>query len=252
MRITWGVSLLLCLTLTAGNRVRADDQAEMKTLLAKAIKAIGGAKKIAKHKAATWNFKGKVYVIGNGSPFTAEWLVQAPHQAKATVTVEVNCNSITIVRVLNKAKGWEKVGDKTVAMNKAQHAEIKDQMYFYWLSTLVPLTDKAFTLSPVGEVKVGKRDAVGMKVTRKGSRDVNLYFDKKTHLLLKLESFIKDPLSNKEVSEHWSFDDYKDIEGAKYPMKVTIQRDGKKYIDMAETTEFKPEEKLEDSEFEKP
>jgi hypothetical protein len=252
MRCKWGVSLAVCLAWAAGAPARADDQADMRKLLAKALKAHGGEKKLARYKAVSWQFKGKLYALGGTTDYTADWLIRPPGQTKAAVNVEINGQTVAVVRVLNKDKGWLKVNERTVAMSKDQLAEVKDQNYNFWVATLVPLRDKAFKLSPVGEVKIGKRDAVGMKVTRKGYRDINLYFDKKTGMLLKTETFIKDPDAGKEVSEHWFFQEYKKVEGIQLPAKVKIERDGKKYVDVEETTEIKPEEKVQDSEFDKP
>jgi len=54
-----------------------------------------------------------------------------------------------------------------------------------WVAMLAPLKDKAYTLAPIGEVKVEDRPALGLRVSRKGNRDINLYFDKKTYLRVK-------------------------------------------------------------------
>jgi hypothetical protein len=252
MRNRWSVSLAACLVLAAGRAVRADEQAEMKALVARALKAAGGAKNLAKYPALTWKFKGKVFVQGNGTDYTAELSSHFPLQSKLTLSLTLNGQQVTVIRVLNKDKGWFKLNDTTIAMNKDQLAEEKDQVYVHWLLSLVPLKDRGVTLAPVGEVKVGDHDAVGIKVTRKGNRDVNLYFDKKTALLVKAETIIKVPETGKEVSQEWLFTGYKETDGVKYPAKARILRDGKDYVSVEETTEFKPEEKAEKSDFDKP
>ena len=252
MRNTWGMSLAVCLALTAGSRVRADDQADMKALLGKAIKAVGGEKKIAKNKAVTWNFKGKIFVIGNGAPYTAEWLVQAPGQAKATITVEINCASVTIVKVLNKTKGWEKVADKTIDMNKSQLAEFKDQIYFFWLTTLVPLKDKAFKLTLLDEAKVDGKPAVGVKVTHADYPEVKLYFDKKTHLLVKSQWQSRAAEQKfKEVTAEMHYSKYQEIEGAQVPTRVVLNRDGELFVE-ADLSDVKTVSKHEPGTFDKP
>jgi hypothetical protein len=55
----------------------------------------------------------------------------------------------------------------------------------------------------------------------------------------------------KEVAEEVLYDDYKEKDGVKYPGKVLVNRDGKKYVE-SETTEYKPAEKIDDKTFEKP
>ena len=252
MRNRLGVSLAVCLALAAGNPARADDQADMKALLAKAIKAAGGEKKLANIKAMTYKFKGKFYGMGQESDYTAETAVQFPDQSKTTITAEANNMTFTFVMVFNKNKGWRKFGDQTEAMTKEQVAEEKENLYGRTVTQLVALKDKKFKLAPLGETKVGKKDAVGMKVSSKGHRDISLYFDKKTGLLLKSVSNVKDMGSGKEVEAETYFLDYKKVEGVQRPTKLKIKRDGKKYVDVDEITDFKVEEKLDDSEFAKP
>jgi hypothetical protein len=252
MRNSLSVSLVLCLALGANQAARADDQADMKALLAKALKAAGGEKNLAKYKALTYKSKGKFYGMGQEIDFTSETALQFPSQLKTTITGEVMGNTFTFVIVFNKDKGWRKANDTTEAMTRDQVAEQKEAMYGYGVTGLLALKDKKFKLSPVGETKVGKRDAVGVKVTSKGHGPINLYFDKKTHLLLKSVSTVKDMQSDKEVEQEVYYDKYKDFEGVKRATKVQIKRDGKKFVDIDETTDLKWEEKLDDSEFDKP
>lgn len=252
MRNHGSVSLAACLTLALVNPARADDQAEMKAVLARAIKAIGGEKTVAKYKGMTWKIKGKVFIIGDGTDFTGEWSLQYPEQSRAIINLTIDNTPLMVTRIFNQGKGWFKLNNKTIAMDKKLLAEERDQTHVHTLLFLLPLKNKAFTLAPVGETRIGEHDAVGMKVTRKDWREINLYFDKKTGLLLKAESIVTAADTGQEVSQEWFFDDYKKTEGIKYPAKIKIQRDGKKYVNVEETTEFKPAEKLDDSEFAKP
>jgi hypothetical protein len=252
MRNRIGMSLAVCLALAAGSSAWADDKEDLKALLAKAIKAVGGEKKLAKEKAMTYKFKGKFYGMGLDADYTGESALQLPNQSKTTITTEVNNMTFTFVSVFNKDKGWRKANDKTEAMTKEQVAEQKETLYSHSVTALVALKDKKFKLSPLGESKVGKKDAVGMKVSSKGHLDINLYFDKKTGLLLKSVSNIKDMESGKEVEQEVYYEKYEEVEGVKRATKIRIKRDGKKYVDVNEVTDFKVEEKLDDSEFAKP
>jgi hypothetical protein len=252
MRKCLSVSLIAALALLTGGPARADDQADIKALLAKAIKALGGEDKLSKEKVFTAKFKGKFYMGENGIDYTMELFVQFPGQAKSVISFEVNGMAFTVVSVLNKDKGWVKIGNDTMDLDKDRLAEEKEKMYARSLEGLVMLKDKAYTLATVGEVKVGKHDAVGIKVSSKGHRDVNLFFDKKTGLLVKTETMVKKEGTDTEVSQEVIYEAYKEIDGIKRPMKLHIKQDGKKYVDVDETTEFKVEEKLDDSTFDKP
>jgi hypothetical protein len=67
-------------------------------------------------------------------------------------------------------------------------AEAKEQAHAGWVATLAPLKDaKRFTLATLGEIKVEDKPALGVKVSRQGPRDVDLYFDKRSGLLVRTE-----------------------------------------------------------------
>ena len=66
------------------------------------------------------------------------------------------------------------------------HRSLMDYCYAFGLA-LMPqrLRDADFQLSPAGEVKVNDRPALGLRVSRKGWPDVNVYFDKESGLVVK-------------------------------------------------------------------
>jgi hypothetical protein len=251
MRNTWGVPVTVCLALAAAGPVRADDQADLKALLARAIKAHGGEKKLARYKAFTMKYKGKSYIVQEAD-YTAELAVQYPDQMKSEITVEAGGMTLTFATVLNKDKGWRKMNDSTTALDKDQLKEEKEGMYAQRVTRLVGLGGKGYKLSTLGETKVGDKPAVGLTVSHKGHRDINLYFDKKTHLLLKASYQVKDMGSDKEVEQEIFYQDYKKAEGVQRASKIRIKRDGKKWVDVDEVTEFRLVDKLDDSEFAKP
>jgi hypothetical protein len=218
----------------------------------KAIQAMGRdtQAKGDKYKAATMKIKGTVHITGTPLPYTGEMAVQLPEQSRLTIDGEVMGQPFKVIVVVNGDKGWIKLKDKTMELDKDKLAEEREGNYARWVTLLTPLKDKAFSLSPLGEVKVGKADAVGVKVSRKNHRDVNLFFDKQTHLLLKSEFRVKDD-SGKEVTQEVLYSDFKDIDGVKRPQKIVIKRDGNEFLD-GEMSDFKLVEKLDGSEFEKP
>jgi hypothetical protein len=107
------------------------------------------------------------------------------------------------------------------------------------------------TFTRLGEVKVKGRPAVGVTASRKGAKDINLYFDKETGLLAKVEMRRRDLMSGEEVTEERIITEYQEAEGRKVAKKVEVLRDGKAFLE-AEVTEVKVLEKVDDSEFAKP
>ena len=92
---------------------------------------------------------------------------------------------------------------------------------------------------------------MGIKVSTNGHKDINLYFDKETGLMVKMEHRTLDLQTQQEVAEERILLEYQDVGGLKTAKKVLINHDGKKYLE-AEVTEVKLEDKIDDSEFGKP
>jgi hypothetical protein len=202
---------LTVLTLAAAGAARADEKSEARAILDKAIKAMGGAEKLGQQKAVTFKGKGKFYGMGAGIDYTSDFAIQPPDKVRFKMDFEVNAMKITYASVFDGKQGWVKINDQTTALDKDGVAEAKEDRYAGRVETLAPLVkDKGFELAPVGEVKVGDRAAIGIRVSQKGHRDINLFFDKKTGLLLKSERTIKDQqMGGKERLQESLFSDYK-------------------------------------------
>jgi outer membrane lipoprotein-sorting protein len=232
---------------------RADEAADMKALLDKALKAHGGTENLTKYKAATVKIKGVFHGLDQPIDYTGALAHQAPDQFRVEIQGEVGGFAFKRIQVVNGDKGWIQLMDKTDEMTKEQMAEAKEGMHAQAVVQLAALTGKEYKLSTLGEAKVGDRTAVGVRVEYKGRRDVNLYFDKENGLLLKSETRIKDVEGggDKEYTHETYYSDYKKVEGMQIPFKQKINRDGKLFVE-SEVTEVKPAEKVDDGLFGKP
>jgi hypothetical protein len=231
--------------------VRADDQADITALLDKAIKAHGGEEKLSKLKGSTIKGKGKFYGFGDALDFTSEAAHQSPDKSRELIKSNLMGQDFTMLQVFAGGKGWITMNGDTQELSDDQLAEGKVNLYAEWIRQLYPLKDKEFKLAKVADIKVGANDAAGIKVSRKDYPDVNLYFDKKTGLLVQRTMKVKDMQSGDQVEEVVVYDDYKDADGIKYAAKGTISRGGKKYVEV-EVLEVKHSEKLDDKLFAKP
>ena len=98
----------------------------------------------------------------------------------------------------------------------------KEASYARWAGSLVPLLNKGFQLASLGEIKVDGKLAIGVRVSHKGHRDINLFFDKDKGLLVKSEMTVKDPMAGgKEVTQETLYSDYKEVSGVKRPSNLT-------------------------------
>jgi outer membrane lipoprotein-sorting protein len=248
---------LLCLAvvaLAATGAARADEQADLQKVIDRAIQATGGREKIDKFKAVTFKMKGKFYGMGEGIDYTGEVAVQVPDKTRTQVDGEVNGAKVTFfVRVTDGKKMWQKTfNEETKELNKEEQAEAREEMHAQRVASLVPLQDKDYQLAALGEAKVDGKPAVGVRVSHKGYRDVNLFFDKDSGLLVKTERSVKDLMAgDKEQTQEEVLSDFKEVQGVKHATKLVINRDGKKYVE-AELSDVELKEKLDDSIFAKP
>src|SRR4029078_572410 len=111
---------------------------------------------------------------------------------------------------------------------------------------LTSIQEKPFQLSPLGEIKVGDRPAVGVRGIHKDHKDVGLYFDKETGLPVKSEVRLKTP-DGKEVMIEYRYVDYKDMDGLKHPTKIVVKADDKEFT--LEVSEVKAEGTVDESVF---
>jgi hypothetical protein len=243
--------LALGLVLAAAVTAPADDSAAARTLVAKAVHAHGGAAKLAQLPAVSAKLKGTFHGLGEAVAFTGEFAAQGSDRLKLALEAEAGGQKFRLVHVLNGNQGWNKVNEDTAEMDKEDLAEAKEQAYAGWVATLVPLQDRAFTLASLGEVHVDGRPALGVRVSSQGHRDVNLYFDKETSLLVKTETRVKDDASGQEMTEEMFLTDYQDVQGTKQAVKLTIKRDGKPYLE-SEVSDYQLAEKLDASVFAQP
>jgi hypothetical protein len=245
MLLGFAVSLVLA------GLVRADEQADLRAVIEKGITARGGADNLGKYKAATWKGKGKFYGLGDALDYTGDWSVQYPGQNRTVIEFEFNGMKFQRIGVVNGDKGWVKLNDNLEEMDKEALAEEKAQSYAGLVSNLLVLRDKNYQLAALGDAKVGDRPVVGICVSHKDRRDVSLFLDKETGLVLRSETRIKNMQTGQEETQEIVYGDYREVKGVKHAMKLTIKRDGRLFIE-AEWSDYKPVEKLDDSVFAKP
>jgi hypothetical protein len=232
--------------------VRADDAADARAIIEKAIKAHG-------HKAGpasavtTWKEKIALDALGQPLDLDAEWTVQAPEKLRLQMTVAVQGQRIDFTIVLNGEKMWFLANGQLQESPPAYLSEMLTDMNRMWATSLTPLlTGDEFQLATAKEKVVNGKPAAGVIVRNAKRPVVTLYFDKETGLLVKREATVKDSFADdREVLEEILVSDYKEADGRKHHTKVVVTRGGKPYyrseVSMPRVVE-KPDPKL----FEKP
>ena len=195
MRIFVTSALAVGLVLGLSGGVRAQD--EIKAVIEKAIKAHGGKEKIEKQKAVRTKSQGKLEIMGLTLPFTQEVAANPPEQFKETMSLDVMGQKVDVVTAYSKGKAWISRNGADVPITEEIMDVLKDVAYAMKLGRFAFVSDKSFELSALGEIKVENKPALGIKVASKGHKDINLFFDKESGLMVKVEKQSRDIASGR-------------------------------------------------------
>ncbi len=240
------LSVALLLVPAAGLRAADDD---VRAIISKAIKAHGGEEKLTKYQASQIKGKGKADTPVGEIEFRNEVSTMMPDKVKDVSEFEVMGNKVRVVSLIVGNKVTVEANGQAVPLPDKAKDAIKETGYQMRVGKMVPLLkDKDFELSSLGEIKVNGKPAVGVQVKSKGHKDVNLYFDKESGLLTKVEKQSVDAMSGNEFTEERIISEYQRVDGVAVPKKLTVNKDGKKSLEL-EIEEAKLLEKLDDSEF---
>jgi len=240
-----------CLILAAPQAQAQEKDA--KAIIDRALAAQGGADKVKSLKAFTAKAKGSINIADMNIDFTLEAYSQPPGKSKSIINLSVAGMQIMVTQVFNDGKGWVMANGEVKEVEKEDLDEHAAMVYVESVTNLFKLgEDKDMKLSTLGEAKVGDVPVVGVQVTKPGKRDVNLYFDKKTNLLLKAEYRGTDPLTKQECAQEKIFSEYKELlPGIKMASKQLVNNDGKRYMEI-EMMEIRAVDRHDDSVFNKP
>ena len=240
------IPLAISIVLTCCTDAAAQDDA--KATIEKAIEAHGGADKLDKFLAGQVQSKGLVAAQAGDVPFTSVVVYQLPDRVKATMEFAIAAGPRSITQVLNGDKVGAVIGGIPQQVTPAQAEELKQAAHARNVVRLTPLLkgDK-YKLSSAGEKEIAGATGVGVKVTADGAREITVYFDKATNLLLALERQGFDA-AGKQTDQQEIFSEYKTAEGIKYPARTAVMQNGKRYI-ASEVLSFKPMARVDSREF---
>jgi hypothetical protein len=248
LRILAAATCVLAIALIA----RAQEGADLKAILKKAITAHGGEKEITKYKAAISKFKGKMNIATLEADIVGETSLQRPDKVKNVMSLDIGGKKIDIVTVFNGKKLWVSTMGQTKEIDDENIINAaREEMKAEASANLTDYLKAPYELSALGEVKVKGKDAIGIRVSTKGQKDISFFFDKKTHLMLKSEMRSLDAMSGQEVTQEKFITEYQVKNGIPHAKRVEILKDGKVFMDI-EITETTPLEKLDDTVFAMP
>jgi hypothetical protein len=252
MRRAMVLAIVIGLLMSWG-AARADEAAEARAILDRALQAMGGIAKVEKLQGITWKGKGTIEAEGKKAEVSGEVSAQGDEHFRLSLQIEADGRSVDAVLVVTPKNAWARAENrKTEEAPKEFHAiALTDLRVLRLGGWLAPLRDNAYQLSPLGELKINDRAAVGIKAAHKDRPDLDIFFDKETKLPIRCEVRLKEPTAPQEVLYAFYFADWKEAKGVKHYTRLTIHREDKKLFEI-ELSEIKPEEKLDEGVFAKP
>ena len=240
----------LTLTLIIAAQLAADDKLA-RDLVEKGIRAQGGRGALERFSGGSAKIKGRLHFLGDPLDFTGELAMQGEDQHKIVIDTQVDGQKVRMTRSINRDQAWNQINEQIEELEGDALREAKEEAFTEWVSSLLPLNRPEFLLSLVGETIIENRPAIGVNAAHEGHRDVNLYFDKGTGLLIKTETRVKEETTRQEITQETFLSDFKEVQNIKLPMKFVVKRDGKLLI-VGEMLNYQRAEKLDDSIFAKP
>jgi hypothetical protein len=226
-----------------------DTSGAARAIVERAIAAQGGPEQVAK-LFKSWRAK----VSGTAGPLeiTGTILHDGPERGRIATQIETGGKKIEVIAITDKERAWQIIDGKS---REVTGDELKEMQDGGWRSRkvrfLLPLvTEKGIELSVLGESQVADRPAVRVGVKSKGHRDIDIFFDKESGLLVKTESHVIGPDKQQKVLEQ-VFSDYKDFDGLKLATTFTKYENGRQ-TSVEQITELKFVDRIDDSEFAKP
>jgi hypothetical protein len=212
--------------------VRADDQTSATAIVDTAIKAHGGLDNLMKTQKIIRKATGVMSFFGQEVPFTDELVLQLPERSRYTLEGGPQGQKTRFILVYDGDKAWQSAASATSEAPKDRLDMVRDEIYFLWLASLVPLkTHTGFTLAVLADAKVNDRNASTILVSREGRPDLKLFFDKASGLLVKAERKTKE--AGVPMEKEYFYANYRNVGGVNLPTRYQEQSNGKKVVDVS-------------------
>lgn len=182
-------------------------------VLDKYVAAVGGTAAIEKISSRVGT--GKVtFAAGPALPVQISW--KAP--GKQIMTVHLPAGDSTTV--WNGRAGW--LSSPGAPVHETNEADFEGARLDADLQLPIHVKQLFSDIKVIGVEKVRDRDAVLLLASNPGQSGLELFFDAQSGLLLRQLRFSKSPLGLNPT--RIDYDDYKDFDGVKVPLHMTIAR----------------------------
>jgi hypothetical protein len=220
-------------------------------LIRRGIEAHGGPDKLDRLRQVREQTAGTLYLLGEKIPFTSETVQRLPGQFRHSLVSEVGGKKLNVVQIYDGKQGWLTEGGLTRAVDDRTLAGWKAISHAAHVTSLTPLlaADKGYKLTALGPCKVQGKPAWGVRVSCPEQRDVSLYFDRETGLLVKRDS--RPHAGGADSVQEEIYSDFKDVGGLKRPTRIVVLLNGVMHAE-AVIRSTQTLDRIDDKEFSKP
>ncbi len=200
----------LTLVLAVGGPLSAAD--DPRTIIQRAVKAMGGEEKLSLQVAQTMKFKARDLPALPGD-LTMEGEISSHTGGKHRFEAKIKIlgQTMDMAEVVDGKEGWRCQDGKWQKMSAEEIANHQASDYPEKVASLIALLrNKEFKLEMLPETVVAKKPVFSIKVTRQGKPDVSLFFEKETGLLCKFA--YKRKTGNKEEQHETILSDYRELD----------------------------------------
>ena len=219
---------------------------EPKTIIEKAVKAHGGADKLNKLLGYKATMKGTIDAMGNDAEMNAKLVGQHPDMAKVEGTISIGGQDIKLLQIVNGKKYDIAINGMKIDLPDDAKDDVQFSVYTAGFTQITPLLKPEFTLTAAPDADVDGKPASGVIVSRKDTRDLTIYFDKKTGLIVRMAHKAK--TDKGEVNREETFSNYQDVKGLQIPHQSLRKDDGKTTQDLT-ISDYEVLEKVDAAEF---
>jgi hypothetical protein len=197
-----------------------------RAVLERAIAAHGGAEKLSSTRIESLRLEGVVHLGATKMPFVNEVRLQLPGKYKSVVTIGEGLKHKRIIQILNGDHAYLLIDNKQQPLDAVHRNQLLQTLQLEQALRLVPLLrDPGFTVESLGEVRNQSAVFSVLRVTGKSQRELKLWFDRNSGLLVKAEHKLDGV--GKEIVQEAFYQEYRAIDGVQRAGRVTILRDAK-------------------------
>lgn len=225
------ISAFTAIVLLVSVSLAADDSA--RAVVERGIAAQGGVVKLSAERALRIKLRGVVR-ISSTQPAVPITIDDCRQLTRYETMVEFAINGEKFVQSQSIEQGRVCIasGSGLLSPGPGATTEIVARKQAEDLDRLDFLDEPGVRLTRLPDARINGRDAAGVLVKFKRRHDTKLYFDKQTGLLAKREHLICDHKTGKPVVQEVFFSDWRQADGIIRCHKLTVLRDGSKFLDL--------------------